>query len=141
MEKNTTSSCIFCDIVQGSITSYKIGENEHAIAFLDAFPVADGHTLVIPKKHAVDFSSTDQKELQAVSLLAKQIALKLKMTLKPSGLNYVSNEGAIAGQVVFHFHLHIVPKYETGKGFGYNVNKTNKRSLEENYQLISESKN
>lgn len=131
------NNCIFCGIVEGNVKSFKVGENEHAFAFLDAFPVADGHTLVIPKKHAVNYSSTDDESLKAVSLLAKEMALKLQQRLQPAGLNYVVNEGAKAGQEVFHYHMHVVPKYETGLGFCYNVRKTNNRSIEANWELLT----
>lgn len=114
-------SCVFCDIVNGIIPAKIIATSEHAIAFLDVSPVSDGHTLVITKKHYKCFSETPDEVLADVTLLAKKVANLIDGTLKPWGFNYLSNEGAVAGQVVFHFHLHVIPKYAKNEGFAGNV--------------------
>ncbi|GAA5414684.1 HIT family protein [Ureaplasma ceti] len=113
-------NCIFCKIVAGEIPAKVVGENEGAIAFLDINPNTLGHTLVIPKAHFDNFSSADANSLQAVSSLAAEVAQKMKTSeLKAQGVNYLSNEGEIAGQVVNHFHLHVIPKYQVGIGLNF----------------------
>lgn len=110
--------CIFCKIINNELASYKLCENEHAIAILDASPISDGHTLIISKKHYQNFSSCPDEVLLSMSLLAKKVANKLfNSPLKPWGMNYLSNENAIAGQVINHFHIHVIPKYSKNEGF------------------------
>lgn len=110
--------CIFCKIANREINSKLIAENKNAIAFMDIDPISDGHILVIPKQHYNDLSSCDDQALSDVVLLAKQIAKKIDGSkLKPWGFNYLSNEKAIAGQVVNHFHFHVIPKYGKTEGF------------------------
>ena len=112
------SDCIFCKIVNNEIPSKKISENDKAVAFLDLYPVSLGHTIVIPKKHFDSFSECDDEYLCAVSKLAKQVANTLKeANLGIEGFNYLSNEKAIAGQVINHYHFHVIPKYKQDKGF------------------------
>ncbi|WP_338969439.1 HIT family protein [Spiroplasma endosymbiont of Labia minor] len=109
--------CIFCKIVKGDIGSRKIYEDEKTLAFLDVMPNADGHTLVIPKKHFENLTDCDNDYLQAVINTKKIVAKMLLTKLKPSGINYVSNQGSIAYQVVFHYHEHIIPKYVENEGY------------------------
>lgn len=110
--------CIFCKIIREEIPSKLIAENQKALAFMDIDPVSDGHILVIPKEHYQDFSSCDDEYLVSVMLLAKQIVKILNNSkLNPWGINYLSNEKDIAGQIVKHFHLHIIPKYAKNEGF------------------------
>jgi histidine triad (HIT) family protein len=119
------SDCLFCKIVNKEIPARIIAENEHAIAFLDIEPCSDGHTLIIPKKHFKNFSSTPTEILASVCDLAKKVVEILdRSELKPYGFNYLSNENDVAGQVIFHFHLHIIPKYGKAEGFvGKCINK------------------
>ncbi len=112
------SDCIFCKIISGEIPSYKLCENDHAIAFLDVNPAAEGHTLVIPKKHCLDLSICDQESLQGVIMLVQHVSRVLQRSKKLDvwGINYLSNQGKIAGQVVNHFHMHVIPKYSVNEG-------------------------
>ncbi|WP_033159655.1 HIT family protein [Mycoplasmoides alvi] len=129
--------CVFCKIVNKEISASILSENEHAIAFLDVNPTANGHTLVIPKKHFKDLSSTDSQDLQEVFSLVKTVAKKIKNSkLDPWGINYLSNEGNIAGQEVFHFHVHIIPKYASGEGFGFKTNKINLQPIDQIFKDI-----
>ncbi|ADR23850.1 MULTISPECIES: HIT family protein [Mycoplasma mycoides group] len=109
--------CLFCKIINQEIPSYKIYENEYVYSFLDVRPVSNGHLLVIPKKHFENFSACDDKYLQEVILAKKHLVNLLKEKLNPAGFNYLSNEQAISGQTVLHYHEHIMPKYEKDKGF------------------------
>ncbi|MDC4163437.1 HIT family protein [Mycoplasma bradburyae] len=133
----TQSNCIFCKIINKEIEANIVCENELAIAFLDAFPVSNGHTLVIPKAHHKDFSSTPNEDMHAVTDLAQEVIKILKKSsLDVYGFNYVSNEGSIAGQEVFHYHLHIIPKYAAKEGFGFKTNKVNILDLKEVMEKI-----
>lgn len=99
-----------------------IAENKLAIAFLDVDPISDGHTIIIPKRHVRDLSSCDTKTLNAVIELAHKVSNLLKDSyLQPWGFNYLSNEGNIAGQIVMHFHIHIIPKYGKNEGFKLSI--------------------
>lgn len=116
------NDCIFCKIATGEIPSKKIAENDVAIAILDIAPVSAGHTLIIPKQHFDNFSETDPYVLAKVSELAQQVAKKLySLNLDMKGFNYLSNEHEIAGQVVNHYHFHVIPKYNGYSGFSFQA--------------------
>ena len=102
--------CIFCKIIRGDIPCEKIYEDEDTFAFLDSKPVNPGHTLVIPKKHSEDIISVDEKEWLAVMKTAKKIAHAIEVSLRPAGINIGMNNRAPAGQVVFHAHVHVMPR-------------------------------
>lgn len=112
------SDCIFCKIVNGDIPSAKVFENEHVVAFLDISQVTKGHTLIIPKVHKKNVYELTPEITQHVFEVAPQIANALKATYNPVGMNLVNNNGEQAGQTVFHFHLHLIPRYGEGDGFG-----------------------
>ncbi|MDR0341463.1 MAG: HIT domain-containing protein [Mycoplasmataceae bacterium] len=110
--------CIFCLIAEKKIKSYTVLENNLAYAFLDINPISKGHTIIIPKKHFSSFSKTDDEYLFAVIDLSKKVASLLQTKFSDiKGFNYLSNENEIAGQSVFHFHMHVIPKYEKNEGF------------------------
>ncbi len=135
MEKNKT--CIFCEIVNKNIPAKIFAENDKALAFLDINPISNGHLVVIPKKHFRNFSQTDKEYLEAVSNLAKECATKLyDSKLKPWGFNYLSNEEQIAGQEVFHYHMHVIPKYAKGEGISFSVNTEQNKPLENIIKIL-----
>lgn len=112
------SNCIFCKIVEGEIPSYKVYEDENVLAFLDISQVTKGHTLIIPKEHAKDiFELTEETAAKLFSAVPK-IAKSIKQTYNPIGLNLLNNNGEAAGQSVFHYHMHFIPRYGSGDGFG-----------------------
>lgn len=112
------SDCIFCKIIEGEIPAAKVYEDEHVIAFMDIMQVTKGHTLVIPKVHKEDvFELTPDLSRHLFEVVTK-IAKSVKETFNPDGLNLVNNNGKEAGQTVFHYHMHIVPRYGKGDGFG-----------------------
>ncbi|MBQ0045782.1 MAG: HIT domain-containing protein [Mycoplasma sp.] len=123
-------SCIFCDIAAGKIKSYKIGENKSAIAILDNAPLANGHTLIISKKHYPDWQSTPLNVLHDMVDLSVEMADKLTKKLKPWGFNYISNQGKIASQAILHVHFHVIPKYAAGQGFRLDCNRVNIEDVE-----------
>ena len=118
------NDCIFCKIVNGNVPCYKLFENKYAIAFLDINPVSDGHTVIISKKHYPDWQSTPINVLNDMIVLSKKVTNIIEKKIKPWGFNYLSNQGKIAGQVILHVHLHVIPKYYKYQGFRlshYNV--------------------
>ncbi|MBN6887645.1 histidine triad (HIT) family protein [Cytobacillus horneckiae] len=112
------SNCIFCKIVNGEIPSAKVYENEHVVAFLDISQVTKGHTLVIPKVHKENIYELDSETAQRVFESVPLIANALKTEFNPLGLNLINNNGEAAGQTVFHYHMHLIPRYGKGDGLG-----------------------
>ena len=103
--------CIFCKIAEGSIKSNKLYENDKVIVFMDLNPVSNGHMLVIPKKHITDFTEMDNETLGSINETAKEMQKIIMKKLKPNGIKLVVNYGSV--QVVKHYHLHLIPVYET----------------------------
>jgi len=112
-------ACIFCDIASGKAKCYKLAENKNALAFLDISPLANGHTVIISKKHYPDWQSTPLDVLKDMVDLSQEVANKIEKKLKPWGFNYLSNQGKIAGQAILHVHLHVIPKYYKDQGFSF----------------------
>ncbi|MDH6367775.1 MULTISPECIES: HIT family protein [unclassified Breznakia] len=103
--------CIFCKIVDGKIPSYKVYEDSDVLAFLDISQVTKGHTLVIPKKHYENFIDVEPEILQKVMAVAQDLAKDYMDKLSCTGMNILSNVNEVAGQSVFHFHVHLIPRY------------------------------
>ena len=104
--------CLFCKIVRGEIPSSKLYETENVLAFLDIAPVHKGHALVVPKKHFMDILDIDEKDLAEVAKAVKKVALAVKKATNADGLTVTSNNKKSAGQVVMHYHIHIIPRFE-----------------------------
>ncbi len=103
--------CVFCAIVAGTSPSYGIAESDRALAFLDINPATEGHTLVIPKRHAVDIWDIDPEDGLAVWSLGQDVAALLRERLRPDGMTLFQANAAAGWQIVFHFHLHLVPRW------------------------------
>ncbi|MEH6943553.1 HIT family protein [Bacillus sp. JJ722] len=112
------SDCIFCKILNGEIPSAKVYEDEHVLAFLDISQVTKGHTLVIPKVHKENVYELTPEIASHIFSVVPKIANALKAEYQPIGLNTINNNGEAAGQTVFHFHMHLLPRYGEGDGFG-----------------------
>lgn len=112
------SDCIFCKIANGEIPSAKVFENEHVLAFMDISQVTKGHTLVIPKVHKENVFDLTPEIARNVYEVVPAIAKALKAEFNPAALNTINNNGELAGQSVFHFHLHLIPRYGKGDGLG-----------------------
>jgi len=112
------SDCLFCKIIDGSIPSTKIYEDDHVYAFTDISPVAKGHTLLIPKHHCQDLFEMPEEVARNLYAVAPKIANAIKAAFQPIGLNTINNNGAAAGQTVFHYHLHFIPRYDEKEGLG-----------------------
>ena len=104
------SDCIFCKIVQGEIPCFKLYEDEHTLAFMDINPANEGHALVIPRQHARDLMAIDPEPLAAVATTARRVARAVDAALGPAGMNLMQCNGEAAGQSVFHFHMHVLPR-------------------------------
>lgn len=105
------SNCIFCKIIAGEIPSVKVYEDEHVYAFMDIMPLSKGHTLLIPKTHREFVYDMTPEEAGQLFSVAPKIASAIKETFEPEGMNLLNNNGPKAGQSVFHFHLHFIPRY------------------------------
>ena len=107
-----SDNCIFCRIANGEIPSATLYEDEDFRVILDLGPASKGHALILPKKHAANlFDLPDETAARAI-VLAKRIGSVLKEKLHADGVNLVQNNGEAAGQTVFHFHMHVIPRYQ-----------------------------
>lgn len=105
-------NCIFCKILNGDIPSAKLYEDDDFAIILDVGPASKGHALVIPKNHYANLFEMPEEMLAKCMKLAKVWGDKLVKALGADGLNLVQNNGLAAGQTVFHFHLHLIPRYD-----------------------------
>ncbi len=134
--------CIFCKIVNGDIPAAKVYEDEHVFAFLDISQVTKGHTLVIPKEHHKNLYELPAEAAEKVFSAVPKIANSIKDAYEPIGLNLLNNNEEPAGQSVFHYHVHIIPRYGQGDGFGAvwktNESEYSSEQLQEIANKISE---
>ena len=112
-------STIFRRIVLGEIPSYKIYEDADTYAFLDISPAAPGHTLVICKSEVPSLYDLSDHDLCATARTTQRVARVLRDVLAPDGINIVQNNGAAAGQTVFHYHVHLIPRWENDGVFAF----------------------
>lgn len=110
----TDKDCIFCKIAGGEIPSATVYEDEDFRVILDLGPASRGHALILPKQHYKDLNELDPDIAARVLPLAGRIGSAMKKTLGCTGYNLVQNNGLSAGQTVFHFHVHVIPRYEDG---------------------------
>jgi histidine triad (HIT) family protein len=109
---STDPDCLFCRIVTGELPATIVAEDERTVAFMDISPATRGHLLVVPRAHARDLMDIDPEDLAAVAQTAQRLARVAKDTLGADGINLINSCGAPAWQTVFHFHLHVIPRYE-----------------------------
>jgi histidine triad (HIT) family protein len=107
-----TDDCLFCGIVDGSVPSETIDSDERTVAFMDIAPATPGHALVVPRKHSADLLEIEADDLTATTLAAQRLARRMKDALDADGIDLINACGAAAWQTVFHFHIHVVPRYE-----------------------------
>jgi len=103
--------CLFCKIVAGEIPGTIVAEDERTVAFMDINPATRGHALVVPRRHAVDLGAIDPEDLAAVAGAAQRLATRARGALGADGVNLMNSWGSDAWQTVFHFHLHVIPRY------------------------------
>lgn len=104
-------NCIFCKLANGVIPTNTVYEDEDFRVILDAAPAAKGHALILPKEHCADLFEIDDELLAKAAKLAKHVVTHEKAVLGCDGYNLVQNNGEAAGQTVFHFHMHLIPRY------------------------------
>ena len=102
--------CIFCEIVKGNIPCYKVYEDDTCVAFLDISQATIGHTLVVPKKHARNIFELEEGDAAHIFKVVKVLSSKICKNLGVKDVNVLNNNGALAGQTVDHFHIHIIPR-------------------------------
>jgi histidine triad (HIT) family protein len=105
------ADCIFCSIVAGELPSQILAEDEYTVSFLDINPWTRGHSLVVPRKHSKDLLEIDPSDLSRTVVAAQQLAATLEDRLDADGINLLNSCGAAAWQSVFHFHIHVIPRY------------------------------
>ena len=125
-------NCIFCKIANGEIPSKTIYEDEEFRVILDLGPAAKGDALILPKYHYADLYELPEETASQVMLLAKKMATQMTEKLHCDGFNLVQNNGETAGQTVFHFHMHLIPRYkDDGQTIGWKPGEPSSEELEE----------
>ncbi|MFP3155789.1 HIT family protein [Lachnospiraceae bacterium ZAX-1] len=133
-------SCIFCKIAKGEIPSHTIYEDDEFRAFLDVSPISKGHVLVIPKAHHKNLFELPDDLARKAMVVSKKVAAHMSKKLAYDGLNLVQNNGIVATQSVFHFHIHLVPRYKEEEVEGklrWNNKTATKEELSEVAALLN----
>ena len=131
------TDCIFCKIVNGEVSAKKIYEDEKTIAFLSIGPLTSGHTLVIPKEHYEDIFDMPEELLKEVFVSVKKVSEILKEKLKCDGINILNSNGKVAQQDVFHYHVHVIPRY-AGSKFKLKSENSSPGNIDEVFKKIKE---
>lgn len=105
-------NCIFCKILKGDIPSFCVFEDENFKVILDRFPASRGHVLILPKEHYQDLFELPDEIGSKLYPLAKKLAVAIKKAVGAEGINIIQNNGESAGQSVFHFHMHLIPRFK-----------------------------
>ena len=130
-------NCIFCKIANGEIPSTTLYEDEDFRVILDLCPATRGHALLLPKNHFANLFELDDETAQKAILVAKKMAGKMKDALGADGFNLVQNNGEAAGQTVFHFHMHLIPRYENDNaGILWEPGETTPEDMAEVKRLV-----
>ena len=108
-------NCIFCKLANGDIPTNTVYEDEYLRAIMDASPANKGHIIILPKSHAANIYELENEYIEKSFVLAKKLAAALKKLLNCDGVNILQNNGEAAGQTVFHFHVHVIPRYLNDK--------------------------
>ena len=127
--------CIFCKIVKGEIPAAKVYEDDNTISFLDIMPANKGHCLVVPKKHYREFLDIPDNELERLIKAAKRVAKALSLSIGNGSYNLVMNNGKVAGQLVEHAHIHIIPRL---KGDRLRIKWSHKKYIEKEMKEVQE---
>ena len=132
-------NCIFCKIANGEIPSTTLYEDEDFRVILDMGPATRGHALLLPKEHYANLFELDDELAAKALVTAKKVAARMKDALGADGFNLVQNNGEAAGQTVFHFHMHLIPRYENdGAGITWTTGSTTPEEMAEVKRLVDE---
>jgi histidine triad (HIT) family protein len=104
--------CLFCKIIAGEVPSQRVDEDERTVSFMDINPATRGHALVVPRAHSKDLREIEPEDLRAVAIAAQRLASKAVERFEADGVNLLNSCGAAAWQTVFHFHMHVIPRYD-----------------------------
>jgi histidine triad (HIT) family protein len=104
--------CIFCKIVAGDMPAQIVDSDEHTVAFMDINPATRGHALVVPRNHVADLLEASDEDLERTALAARRLAQRMEAALQPDGFNILNACRPAAWQTVFHYHLHVIPRYD-----------------------------
>ena len=130
---------IFCKIANGEIPAATLYEDENFRVILDLGPASKGHALILPKSHAANIYELSDEMAAKAMILAKKMATAMTAALKCDGFNIVQNNGECAGQTVFHFHMHLIPRYKNDKsGFGWKPGKLTDEDRDEILEKLKE---
>jgi histidine triad (HIT) family protein len=131
--------CIFCQIINKEKQAHIVYEDDECLAFLDAFPVNEGHTLVVPRKHYENIYDIPEDTLAHIMIVSKKLVMDYRQIFDSIGLNIVQSNGSAAKQTVFHFHLHLIPRYQNDglALFRHHFARTG-YNLADTYQKIAE---
>ncbi|MBQ6696309.1 MAG: HIT family protein [Lachnospiraceae bacterium] len=131
--------CIFCKLANGIIPTNSIYEDEDFNVILDMAPAAKGHALILPKEHADNLYELPEETAAKVLVLAKKLAKSMTEKLNCDGFNVVQNNGTVAGQTVFHFHMHLIPRYENdGQNINWIPQEVSAEELKATKELLAE---
>jgi histidine triad (HIT) family protein len=106
------SECLFCGIVAGDVPAQIVDSDEHTVAFMDINPATRGHALVVPREHTSDLMEISDEDLARTNAAARRLARRMDEVLEPDGFNILNSCGPAAWQTIFHFHLHVIPRYD-----------------------------
>ena len=107
-----TDDCLFCGIVAGDVPGQIVDSDENTIAFMDINPATRGHALVVPRNHSKDLMEISDEDLANTMIAARRLAQRMRDVLEPAGFNVLNSCGSAAWQTIFHFHVHVIPRYE-----------------------------
>lgn len=131
------TNCLFCRIIQGEIPSKTLYEDHRFKVILDAFPASEGHAIIISKNHYTNLFELPQDEVGEIMKLAKKVGQEMMNILGCEGLNILQNNGEAAGQTVFHYHLHLIPRYKDDKvNIKWKTEKIQEKRAEEFIEKI-----
>ncbi len=132
-------NCIFCKIISGEISSFTIFEDEQFKVILDVAPAAKGHALIIPRRHYANLYELPEDMAADAMRLARRMMTSMTQKLGCDGFNIVQNNGEVAGQTVFHFHMHLIPRYHNdGEILKYIAGEPDREELEQIRRIIAE---
>ena len=132
-------NCIFCKIIAGEIPSHTLYEDEMFKVILDVGPATKGHALILPKNHYANLYELPEEDAAQAIKLAKKMMIKMTNKLNCDGFNIVQNNGELAGQTVFHFHMHLIPRYKNdGEILKYIAGEPSQEELAQIKKIITE---
>ncbi|MBC7982032.1 HIT family protein [Candidatus Parcubacteria bacterium] len=131
-QDNIEANCLFCKVLRSETPSTKVYEDDETLAFLNIFPHTRGHMLIIPKNHHENIYSTPVETWCRMNITAQKITIAMKNALSADGVNLLMNNESSAGQVIFHTHIHIIPRYNdfTEEKYTYAENETDELAKE-----------